>query len=105
MDEEQERQIMLGEVLDQITDSIVIYPQTDGDIAVSIHTIDLLNNILLKAVEAGMDDQEDYGFTEDTAFGAAWVMGIYQAFHDAVEMKSASHNVPDDISELTGEAN
>lgn len=99
---EQDAHAALGAVFDEITDHINIYVQPDGDLAVSIHNIDVLNQLMVTAVEQGLNS-EDPEFNEDTAYGATWVMGIYQAFHDAVEMKAAMHSVPNDISELFDE--
>lgn len=91
----------IGQLLDMMYEQVDTITTEEGDVYISIHTVDLMNSVIQNSVMKAMDDGADV--SEDCLFGIAWVASLYQMLHDTMELKGNTEPVPDTPASLTEE--
>ena len=89
----------VGKLLGLMYDEVDTLTTDDGDVYISIHTIDMMSAIIENSVK--MTILEGTEVPEDCMFGILWVMSLYQMLHDTMELKGNTEPVPDTPEDLT----
>ena len=88
----------IGALLDHLYEEVETYTTDDGDVFISIHTIDLMAGIIQNSINMSL--AQGVEIPEDCMFGVMWVASLYQMLHDTMELKGTTGVVPDSPAEL-----
>lgn len=88
----------VGRLLDLMYEQVHTITTDDGDIYISIHTVDMMNAIIQNSLNNTIAEGTD--IPEECLFGVMWVASLYQMLHDTMELKGGTSPVPDTPEEL-----
>lgn len=88
----------IGRLLDHLYEQVDTITTDDGDVYISIHTIDLMAGIIVNSINAAAD--AGFYVPNECLQGVMWVASLYQMLHDTMELKGTTGVVPDTPEEL-----
>jgi len=91
----------IGALLDHLYEEVETFTTDDGDVFISIHTIDLMAGIIQNSIDMSL--AQGIQIPEDCMFGVLWVASLYQMLHDTMELKGTVGQIPESPEELTEE--
>ena len=83
----------IGKLLDYLYGEIDTLITDDGDVYISIHTVDMMNAIIENSINRAIADGAE--ISNDCLYGVMWVASLYTMLHDTMELKGTTEPVPD----------